>query len=154
MKRHTALQPLSHQHHNALVACMLIRKGIQKNADKKVMKEFVMNLWNEELLPHFEAEEKLLFPLLSTTTLPYKNILSREHATIKLLKDRVSAIPNGYTSFKVFSDFLEQHVRFEERVVFNHIQEHSNGKQLEEVERSLHHLSGRKCTDYPVKFWE
>lgn len=153
MKRAVALQPLSHQHHNALMACMLINKGIAKAADTNVMRDFVANLWNEDLLPHFKAEETFLFPLFPPNH-PYKKVIEREHETLSLLIQRISIIRLGYTQFKVFARLLEDHIRFEERIAFNYLQDVAGQAKMEEVEKSLSSIHSRKCTDYPKKFWE
>jgi hypothetical protein len=56
MKRDVHLQPLSRQHHNALMAVLLLKKGVQKQADVTVMKDFILFIWEHELVHHFEAE--------------------------------------------------------------------------------------------------
>jgi len=65
MKRDAALQPLSHQHHNALMGVLLIRKGIEKKADMRVIKDFMLNWWQQDLDRHMMAEEKNLLPFLA-----------------------------------------------------------------------------------------
>jgi hypothetical protein len=154
MKRVLALQPLSHQHHNTLTACLLIKKGIQKKADKKVLRDFTMKLWNDDVRHHMQAEEQFVSPHLKKVNAQYDSLVKRDHETLRLLAERIKVSENGYTVYNVFASLLEQHVRFEERVVFNKMQEHLSEPELSQLGASLNGLSGKKCTDYPVKFWE
>ncbi len=150
MKRAVALQPLSHQHHNSLMACLLINKGIQKNADPKIISDFIGNLYREDLLPHFSKEEQLVFPTLPTQT---RTLLNREHETLRILAERVNKEKTN-TVISTFSKLLEQHVRFEERVIFNEVQEINSDEKMEQIAQGLKDTVARKCSDYPNKFWE
>ena len=155
MKRDISLQPLSHQHHNALMGCLLIRKGVEKKADKKVLKDFTLNWWQQDLQQHMQAEEKVLLPYLSQHQFnkSYLHVIRREHDTIRLLADRLRVQEDGYRLYNIYADLVEQHIRFEERIAFNKIQEDFSKEQLSELENQLVDNS-RKCSDYPVKFWE
>ena len=152
MKRAAALQPLSHQHHNALLACRLIRQGIEKSADKNVIRDFVNELYREDLLPHFKAEEDVLVPLFPSQH-QYKQVILRDHETLSLLVQRIN-IQTGYTALQVFSRLLEEHIRFEERVAFNYLQDIVGNEKMDEVEKSLSSIHSRKCSNYPIHFWE
>ena len=155
MKRDTALQPLSHQHHNSLMGCLLIRKGVEKKADKKVLKDFILNWWQTDLQKHMQAEENILLPYLSQRKFhkSYLDVIARDHDTIRLLADRLRVHENGYRLYSIYADIVEQHIRFEERVVFEKIQEKFTPQELATLEKQLP-AENRKCMDYPVKFWE
>ena len=150
MKRAVALQPLSHQHHNSLMACLLINKGIQKNADPKIISDFIGNLYQEDLVPHFNKEEQLVFPSLPPLT---RNLLHREHETLRILAERVNKEKSNQV-ISTFSKLLEQHVRFEERIIFNEVQELNSEEKMEQIANGLKDTVPRKCSDYPNKFWE
>ena len=155
MKRDISLQPLSHQHHNALMGVLLLRKGIEKNADKKILKDFTVNWWQKQLDQHMLTEEKVLLPYLSKHQFnkTYLNVIHRDHETIRLLGDRMKVHEDGYNLYNVYADLVEQHIRFEERVVFQKIQEDFSPQQLSQLQNHLPE-SGTQFTDYPVKFWE
>ena len=154
MKRHDNLQPLSRQHHHELLACLLLKKGIQKKADLATMQTFTRQFWNDDLSPHVRAEESTLIPLLMATPSlkHYAAVLHNDHELIETIFERSQ---DGYLSYRMlelFADTLEEHIRFEERVVFNEMQE-----QL--PEGAWHTLSFKErevsnCENYPVKFWE
>lgn len=156
MKRDVALQPLSHQHHNELMGCLLIKKGVKKQADKKVLKDFTLRFWKDDLQQHLHTEESVLFPWLQRHHFEDQliTVLRRDHDTIRTVAERVETQDNGYTVFNAFAELVEQHIRFEERVVFRKIQESLPDQELKQLESALPAAAAKKCTDYPVKFWE
>ncbi|MGZ5247767.1 MAG: hemerythrin domain-containing protein [Flavitalea sp.] len=151
MKRAPALQPLSHQHHNSLMACLLISKGISKKANPDIISDFITRLYREDLQPHFEMEEKIVFPAIKNPAM--KQLLQREHDTISILAQRITNV-HDYALMGTFYKLLEEHVRFEERVVFNDVQENNGEDVLLKMEEGLKGSVARKCSDYPHKFWE
>ena len=156
MKREQQLQPLSHQHHNGLMAVLLLKKGVEKQADTKVMDDFIVSVWNTELRNHFIKEEVYLHPhVLQIPSLMEKyEQMKAEHHQIRHLID---AIRNGDSSVALITNFytlLEKHIRFEERELFPFIEEHIQPEQLNELGRNLQVLESKACSDYPVKFWE
>ena len=154
MKRAEALQPLSHQHHNSLMACLLLKKGIARKANQSTLNDFLSKFFREDIEPHFEAEEKHLLPLLDQLKPSYGKILRSDHALLRILASRFI---NQFASFDYLSSFatlLENHIRFEERLVFNFIQQHLTPLAEAELGKKLAVLGAKRCTDYPVKFWE
>lgn len=156
MKREEQLQPLSHQHHNGLMAALLLKKGVEKQAATTVMDDFILSIWNGELRNHFIKEEVYLHPhVLQIPTLMEKyEQMKTEHHQIRYIVD---AIRNGDSTVEQIRDFytlLEKHIRFEERDLFPYIQEQIQPEQLNELGRNLQQLESKACSDYPVKFWE
>jgi hemerythrin-like domain-containing protein len=155
MKREAQLQPLSHQHHNGLMAALLLKKGVDKQADPAVMYDFIISAWNNELRNHFIKEEVYLHPhvLLIPSLMEKYEQMKAEHHQIRHLVD---AIRNGNCDVTVIAEFhtlLEKHIRFEERELFPFIEEHIQPEQLNELGRNLQVLESKACSDYPVKFW-
>ncbi|WP_332006933.1 hypothetical protein [Gaetbulibacter sp. NE] len=64
LKRHTALQPLSREHHHGLLLSWKLREGFKKNIDINRMKTYTDWFYSTHLIPHFDMEEKHIFPLL------------------------------------------------------------------------------------------
>ncbi len=64
IKRHVALQPFSRQHHFGLLFSWKIRTGFSKNISLERMEKFADWFYENEIIPHFEDEEKFLFPIL------------------------------------------------------------------------------------------
>ncbi len=127
-KRHPSLAPLSHDHHHALALAIRCRKhglGQLKPGDPEAVKGLaieVKNFFRQSLKPHFEAEEKVLFPLIklhsSDDGESLISALLSDHerigATITAL-EKESALSK--TLFDL-GDLLDRHIRQEERVLF------------------------------------
>ena len=156
MKRDQNLYPLSHQHHNGLMAVLLLEKGVTKNADLKIMNDFILDCWESELENHFIAEEKNLDP--SLLQLPQLNDLYsrmiREHELIRNIIDAIKQKQESKELIVSFHTLLENHIRFEERTLFPFIQEHATEVSLSLLGKQISHLTNGNCSNYLVKFWE
>ncbi len=156
MKRSDSLQPLSRQHHDELLSCLLIKKGVNKKADLKLLTDFTNIFWKEDFIKHIKAEEEILIPFLVKHRFEdrFINILKTDHSMIHAVLDRLNTFDRRHKIFEIFANLVEQHIRFEERFVFQKIQEQLSEKEMEELGLKLNNIQYRKCTDYPVKFWE
>lgn len=126
-KRHPSLISLSQDHHHALALALRCRKqalGQLNPGDPKSMKglaEEVKNFFLQNLQRHFEAEEKVLFPLMvseSRDAEPLVAQLVREHE--QMLKDVTALEGESQLPETLFNlgDLLERHIRSEERELF------------------------------------
>lgn len=156
MKREQQLQPLSHQHHNGLMAVLLLKKGVEKQAATTVMDDFILSVWNGELRNHFIKEEVYLHPhVLQLPSLMEKyEQMKAEHHQIRHVVDAIRNGSSGTDRILEFYTLLEKHIRFEERDLFPFIEEQIQPEQLNELGRNLQQLESKACSDYPVKFWE
>ena len=156
MKRDASLQPLSRQHHDALMACLMIEKGVRKHTDLKVLQDFTRQLWEKDLNKHFILEESHLVPYLRRKQFPEYIIQSllRDHELLRVISSRILNGGASYKGFLAFSTLLEQHVRFEERLVFEKAQEMIPGPELAELTSHFPEHTSAICKNYPVKFWE
>lgn len=156
MKRHQQLHPLSRQHHNGLLAALLLKKGISKSADANVMTAFIINFWNNDLKEHFEREEQVLISALVDTSFD-KNLndqLLQEHAQLRSFIDALKKNPADISTIQSLATLLEKHIRFEERIYFPEAEKILSDEQLKKVGEQLNHEEGVNCINYPVKFWE
>lgn len=123
LKRHQALVPYSREHHAGLMFILNIRKGLQYNIASDRIIKYVIFFFNEDLKQHFRDEELNLFPLL-----PANNLLriqaEEEHRKLCQLIEKMDADKSDNALLTLFSDMLENHIRFEERILFPHIQKH------------------------------
>jgi hemerythrin-like domain-containing protein len=156
MKRDVSLQPLSRQHHDALMACLMIEKGVKKRTDLKVLQDFTRQVWEKDINRHFILEEDYLVPSLRQKKFPEYIIQSllRDHELLRVLSQRILNGGASYQGFLAFSTLLEQHVRFEERLVFEKAQELIPEQELRNVSAHFPAQSTSVCKSYPVKFWE
>lgn len=155
MKRHEQLQPLSRQHHNGLLAALLLKKGIVKSAAANVMAAFIVDFWKNDLNEHFKSEEEVLIPALSKTSLD-KDLteqLLKEHALIRSYINSLKSEADDLSTIKAFTELLEKHIRFEEKVYFPEAEKLLSEEQLQKIGGQLKE-EGENCMKYPVKFWE
>lgn len=156
MKRHIQLQPLSRQHHNGLLAVLLLNKGIKKAASPQDMAAFILYFWQHDLAEHFAAEEQILLPAVprTTSTEALINQLIDEHAAIRQYVSLLEKDPSGVVYIKEFTALLEKHIRFEERVFFPLIETLLDEITLAGIGASLHEDLQNNCMNYSIKFWE
>lgn len=119
MKRSPFLQPLSREHHAALVlarACE--RAGHSGNADEvdatcaRALQEYVA-----QIEAHFDLEEQRLLPRLqgdAGQTLVQRTLA--DHRALRALLDGLRQ--NDAAALARFGELLADHVRFEERELF------------------------------------
>lgn len=155
MKRHTHLQPLSRQHHQGLMMVLLLQKGLKKNADTGIMQQFIRDEWQADLASHFQQEEQVLIPLLAGK--PFNHQLTarvlQDHATIRELVAKAENGALNAIEINYFSELLEQHIRFEERVYFPEAEKTLTAAELQQIGGQLTEHP-RNCMDYPVRFWD
>ena len=148
IKRHQALQPLSRQHHFGLLFGWKVRKGFSKNIPPERMMKFASWFYKQEIKPHFNDEEKYLFPILE----PGNELVERalkEHRRIKRL---FLDTDNPERSLHRLEEELDAHIRFEERILFNEIQKVATAEQLAKIEEI--HTDNPESAEYSDPFWE
>ena len=136
LKRHKALQPLSREHHHGLLLSWKIRAGFNKNIEAERMKVYADWFFENHLVPHFELEEQHIFTILDEDNELVKRALS-EHRRIK----RLFADEDVKSALSKIEEVLDQHIRFEERILFPEIQKSATEEQLEVIEK-IHHETG------------
>ncbi|MGI8892999.1 MAG: hemerythrin domain-containing protein [Bacteroidia bacterium] len=129
IKRHERLQPLSREHHQGLLLCWKIRTGIDKNIDLTRIAKYCDYFFEAHIIPHFEAEEKFVFPILGFDNELIKKAV-QDHIELKKLFKKNG---EGKEVLQMIEKKLEDHIRFEERVLFNEIQEIASKDDLEKI---------------------
>jgi hypothetical protein len=117
VKRHPSLQPLSDDHHRALVLARRLRRfsGGADSAALAALSREIQNQFDADLEPHFRVEERWLFPALEVRGAPgLAADAAADHARLRALARR----PWTPGTAQELGMLLEKHVRFEERVVF------------------------------------
>jgi hypothetical protein len=147
IKRHEALKSLSREHHTGLLLCWNIREGFKKKVDILRIKFYADYIWQNNLKNHFKLEEKYLFPVLEEDHELIKRALN-EHIRLELLFNTTSE-PSAMLRF--IEKELEEHIRFEERVLFNLIQDKATEAQLSEL---MLNSSESKCILWNDEFWK
>ena len=129
LKRDPALRHLSHDHHHGLLLCWKIRQGFKLGIEPARMKNYCEWFWTSYLNPHFEEEEKVIFPVLPEDDPLIKQALT-EH---KRLRKLFSSWENPEKTLGQIEEELERHIRFEERILFPEVQKTATAEQLEAI---------------------
>lgn len=148
IKRAEFLKTYSREHHHGLLLCWKIKTGFSKGVSVERMKAYLDWFFKYHLKPHFKVEEKYIFPILGNQN-PYVQQAIEDHKIIGNLFSRTSEIE---VSLKKIQIELEKHIRFEERVLFNEIQQAASPENIDFINK-LH--SGEKFTENRTDtFWE
>ena len=125
MLRDKNLIPLSHQHQHALAMCVRLERALAKGSvDLIAWQQEIASIWESEIHYHFEAEEKILFPAADkyASLKPLVKQLLSEHGTLRDFFTRAQAGRLDAAALKTFGETLSQHIRTEERQLFEECQ--------------------------------
>jgi iron-sulfur cluster repair protein YtfE (RIC family) len=148
IKRTESLKPFSRDHHHALLLCWKIRTGLKRNIAVEKIKKYANWFYQTHLLPHFEEEEKLLFPVLGNDNEQIRQALADHRRLKRLFEDETEP----EKSLSLIEEELEMHIRFEERILFNEIQKIATADQLKKIKQL--HSDSPFCETTEDKFWE
>jgi iron-sulfur cluster repair protein YtfE (RIC family) len=147
IKRHVALQPLSREHHLGLLLCYKIGRGFDLNISPDRIKKYADWFYENHLVPHFDDEEKYVFPILGAQHEMVMQAMAEHVALRKLFTES----PPNETTLRAIETQLEQHIRFEERIMFNEIQAVATPEQLQHF--SNIHKEEDFCENEVDAFW-
>lgn len=99
------------------------------------------------MVSHFKEEEAVVFPVLGKENELIQQALA-EHVELKKL---FSTSEMDYEFLNYLQIALEKHIRFEERILFNQIQEVANPDQLAAIEK--HNSSVEEKLDWEDEYW-
>ena len=120
------MQPLSREHHQGLLLSWKIRTGISKGVSTERIKKYLDWYFPAHLAPHFQAEENYIFPILGNDHDLVKKAIS-QHRRLERLFNSTTEVKN---SVSLIEEELENHIRFEERILFNEIQMIATEEQM------------------------
>jgi len=133
MLRDKNLIPLSHQHQHALAMCVRLDRALARgDADLNAWQDEMVSIWKAEICFHFQAEEKILFPAAETYALLkalVKRLLS-EHATLRDFFSQAQMRRLQAADLKIFAETLSQHIRTEERQLFEQCQRQMSADEM------------------------
>ncbi len=147
ISRHDALRPLSREHHFALQLCWKIRTGFQKGISVDRIKAYCDWFYTKYLVPHYRIEEEFLFPIMGEHNELASRAISDHRRIGELIKER----ENLEEVLRQLEQTLNQHIRFEERILFNEIQRIASADQLELMKKV--HSDELQEEKYQDEFW-
>ncbi|MEP6260605.1 MAG: hemerythrin domain-containing protein [Gillisia sp.] len=149
IKRHESLIPLSRDHHHGLLLSWKIRTGEKKGISTQRIYSYANYFFNSQLVPHFRLEENNVFPLLGAEDPLVKQAL-KEHRELESLFTKENGTGEDLTAI---ANLLEQHIRFEERILFTEIQNRAGEEALMNIEKMENGINTPSPDDWNDKFW-
>ncbi len=150
IKRNSNIQELSRDHHFGLLFCWKIKEGVKKNVSSERIINYIQFFWEGHLKTHFFEEEQQLFQRVRD---PLCEKAMEEHLLIKEKMEHLT-VANAQHHFLELTELINGHIRFEERVLFPHLELILSEEALKEIGTYLteaHHLSFKD--DYKDEFW-
>jgi len=130
VKRHPALVPLSRFHRSALfVAQMAKRDGPQFEgypSDVEGKARYALDFYDHDLKKHFDLEEANLLPAIrgfDTELDQLADDVVEEHNHLRALLEALPEAEDAVEILDTLGHSLEKHIRRQERVLFEKIQE-------------------------------
>jgi hemerythrin-like domain-containing protein len=154
MLRDKSLIPLSRQHHGVLALCVKIERSLSgkpvqgqppvniADSTLQALQQEAKNLFQEEVLTHFQAEEQVIFPVARSLPglVPLVDELLLEHDQLRsnpvLVSESVTAA-GAAAGLLDFAFRLSLHVRKEEQHLFQGMQEKLSREALDGMGRAL-----------------
>ena len=141
MKRHPALVPISREHHQMLMLAQLMKKdapaykGMPVTSKGKV--EYAREAWFSLIKGHIEIEESVLFPFVLQKQASLSELINElrdQHHQIALGLEKIQPDPEEMDRI---GRLLERHIRKEERVLFQQVQELLTEEEMDELKTIL-----------------
>jgi hemerythrin-like domain-containing protein len=133
MLRDSSLIPLSHQHQRVLALCVRLDRAQQAGeVDLEAWQAEIQQLFEGEISIHFAAEESEVFPvaLRFAELQPLVAELLTEHNRLRELLTRTGARELDLASLCDLGVKLAAHVRKEERLLFEGMQQRMTAQEL------------------------
>lgn len=147
IKRAKELIMLSREHHHALLLCWKIKSGLTKNISNERIYKYIDWFYQNHLLPHFNLEEKYVFPLLHDSNEQKQKALKQHQQLRKLFESN----ERNETTLQAIQELLNEHIRFEERLLFNEVQKSENIELLKTIAEL--HYEEKFCDNDTDPFW-
>ena len=144
------LYVFSHEHHHGLIFAVRLRKAHQ--ADAETLKHYIEDFWENSLDSHFNNEERVFLDFIGDKDLRQRFL--SEHKQIRNLhSDIVDSDGDIVEKAKRFGILINDHIRFEERILFPWLQENLSSDDLKQIGSSLDDADVCSHTFNP-RFWE
>ena len=143
MKRHQSLAHLSREHHGALIVARLLQsdapayKSLPADIDGKTL--YALKFYKEELIKHFEEEEKVLKLVTGVNAALdlLVDTIFREHQELHVLFKSINNHSRVTAHLDELGKALEIHIRKEERELFPLIEETCTEDLMALIDKSL-----------------
>lgn len=136
MLRDKNLVTFSHQHQHALALCVQIDRALRMpEVDLHRWEEEIVRMFDSELETHFESEERFIFPAVARFD-ELRELLERlnsDHTRLRVQAMEARQHQLDREGLERFATVLSEHVRAEERVLFEKMQALLDQAELEKI---------------------
>ena len=153
LKRHRAIVSFSRDHHFGLLLVWKIRQGLKRAINPERISNYVDFVYKEDLEKHFNEEEQLLFSRLEVGDV-FRKRAEVDHLAIYTLTAALEKRKDDANLLNQLADMLEEHIRFEERELFDHLQKNVPPADLELIESRFSNNSKAIEEKWEDAFWE
>lgn len=152
IKRSKHLLTLSKDHHAGLLFCWKIKEGLKRNIELYRIRKYINFFWEHHLKEHFQEEETLLFVQIDD---PLCQQGKTEHLMLKNRLQQLNYYENeAAEEYVLFAELLIKHIRFEERVLFPHLEAVLPLSVLSNIGEVLAQQNPAPfIEEYPDEFW-
>ncbi|MEO7445898.1 MAG: hemerythrin domain-containing protein [Ferruginibacter sp.] len=153
MKRNEHIVKLSRDHHLTLLFCWKIRSGLKFEIEPARIIKYVAYFWECHMQPHFREEETILFaPVQDADVLKALDEHAQIEEQIKALKN--TGDNNAANHLLNLAAAVDNHVRYEERELFPHLEKKLTEAQLENIGKKIDACHDPTLKDdYSDAFW-
>ncbi len=135
MKRNEHIVKLSKDHHFTLLFCWKIRNGLKFEVKSDRIKKYVQYFWQHLMQPHFTEEETLLFAPVKDEAV--QRALDEHIQIAQQIEALDAAGDNAADQLSALADTVDNHVRYEERELFPHLEKVLTYEQLENIGKQI-----------------
>jgi hemerythrin superfamily protein len=149
MLRDKNLISFSHQHQHALALCVRIERALQHSeVDMLEWEEEIVRMFDTELELHFESEERYVFPSVARFD-EMRELLERlnsDHTRLRVQGMEARQHQLDREGLERFARVLSDHVRAEERLLFEQMQQKLSPTELERIGTSTNGFLKERST--------
>ena len=153
IKRSPALVQFSKDHHFALLLIWKVRQGLRFGIELQRINNYIIFFFQNYLEEHFKEEEDLLFVHLDFNNAS-RTVAEQDHKAVREIMAKIKSDPKNKTISTEFINRLEKHIRFEERELFNELQNALNESDLNIIAEKMDTLHpALKEDNWKDTFW-
>ena len=153
LKRNPNLVPLSREHHYGLLFCWKLKQGLANGTPPEILRKYTLHFWENILRDHCEKEDFALENILPDND-PLLKQFSHEHDLIHNLMAMIEAEEKpAYLLFEAIRTLVSDHIRFEERKFFPHVEKEATLTKLEKIGLVLLEEQELPDENFEPEFW-
>lgn len=151
MKRHPALKYLSEDHHQALLLALLLKRNaptfLNLPNDLVGKMNYAKEMYHKELEHHFKDEEEFVFPFIMNKDSELDELINEIIDEHIILKEKIFSLndnPKLSDQLNEIGIVLENHVRKEERILFEKTQQLLSEETLHQIKEKFDKIRPQK----------